>query len=111
MHRYKLPIGVSNFHKLVSNDYLFCDKTAMIADFLKKGEEVTLITRLRRWGKTLNMFMLQHFFASQVNGIATTGVFDDLAIRKLEGGQYFKQYQGKYPVIMLSFKDINSDSF
>lgn len=44
----KLPIGVSNFHKFVSNDYLFCDKTTMIADFLKSGNEVTLIARPRR---------------------------------------------------------------
>ncbi|WP_342264926.1 AAA family ATPase [Cardinium endosymbiont of Philonthus spinipes] len=50
MNRHKLPIGVRNFHKLVANDYLFCDKTAMIADLLRKGEEVTLITRSRRWG-------------------------------------------------------------
>ncbi|WP_419241146.1 AAA family ATPase [Cardinium endosymbiont of Nabis limbatus] len=44
----KLPIGVSDFHRLVSNDYLFCDKTAMIADFLKSGDEVTLIARPRQ---------------------------------------------------------------
>ncbi|WP_342265136.1 AAA family ATPase [Cardinium endosymbiont of Philonthus spinipes] len=107
----KLPIGVSNFHKLVSNDYLFCDKTAMIADFLKSGDEVTLIARPRRWGKTLNMSMLQHFFSSEVSGVSTKGLFDNLAISKLEGGRYIDQHQGKYPVIMLSFKDVNADSF
>ncbi|WP_243575185.1 AAA family ATPase [Candidatus Cardinium sp. cByotN1] len=107
----KLPIGVSNFHKLVSNDYLFCDKTAMIADLLNKGDEVILITRPRRWGKTLNMSMLQHFFSLEVNGIPTAGLFDDLAISKLEGGKYIKQYQGKYPVIMISFKDVNASNF
>ncbi|WP_419241082.1 AAA family ATPase [Cardinium endosymbiont of Nabis limbatus] len=107
----KLPIGVSNFHKLVSNDYLFCDKTAMIADFLKSGDEVTLIARPRRWGKTLNMSMLQHFFASEVNGISTAGLFDDLAIGKVDGGEYIKNHQGKHPVIMISFKDVNADSF
>ena len=107
----KLPVGVSNFHKLVSNDYLFCDKTAMIADLLSKGEEVTLIARPRRWGKTLNMSMLQYFFSSEVNGFSTAGLFDDLAIGKVDGGNYIKEHQGKYPVIMLSFKDINSDSF
>ncbi|TSJ81441.1 MAG: ATP-binding protein [Candidatus Cardinium sp.] len=107
----KLPIGVSNFHKLVSNDYLFCDKTAMIADFLEKGDEVTLITRPRRWGKTLNMSMLQHFFASEVDGVTTAGLFDDLAIGKLEGGKYIREHQGKYPVIMISFKDVNADDF
>ncbi|TSJ81375.1 MAG: AAA family ATPase [Candidatus Cardinium sp.] len=107
----KLPIGVSNFHKLVSNDYLFCDKTNMIADFLEKGDEVTLITRPRRWGKTLNMSMLQHFFASEVNGVTTAGLFDDLAIGRLENGRYIREHQGKYPVIMISFKDVNADDF
>lgn len=107
----KLPIGVDNFHKLVSSDYLFCDKTAMIADLLQNGEEVTLITRPRRWGKTLNMSMLQHFFSSEVNRVSTAGLFDDLAISKLDDGRYIKQYQGKHPVIMISFKDINADNF
>ena len=111
MNKHKLPIGVSNFHKLVSNDYLFCDKTNMIADFLEKGDEVTLITRPRRWGKTLNMSMLQHFFASEVNGVTTAGLFNDLAIGKLEGGRYIREHQGKHPVIMISFKDVNADGF
>ncbi|TSJ81015.1 MAG: AAA family ATPase [Candidatus Cardinium sp.] len=96
----KLPIGVSNFQELVQGDYLFCDKTNMIADFLKKGDKVTLITRPRRWGKTLNMSMLQHFFASEVNGVTTVGLFDDLTIGKLENGRYISAHQGKYPVIM-----------
>ncbi|WP_419241368.1 AAA family ATPase [Cardinium endosymbiont of Nabis limbatus] len=111
MNKYKLPIGVDNFYKLVSNDYLFCDKTAMIAEFLKSGNEVTLIARPRRWGKTLNISMLHHFFASEVNGVSTAGVFDDLAIGQLEGGRYIREHQGKHPVIMISFKDVNADRF
>lgn len=103
---YKLPIGVDNFQELVQGDYLFCDKTDMISEFLNKGDKVTLITRPRRWGKTLNMSMLQHFFASEVNGVSTAGLFYDLAIGKLEGGKHVKQHQGKYPVIMISFKDV-----
>ncbi|CAH2559697.1 AAA family ATPase [Cardinium endosymbiont of Oedothorax gibbosus] len=108
---YKLPIGIDNFQELVRGDYLFCDKTAMLAEFLEKGDKVILITRPRRWGKTLNMSMFQHFFASEVNGISTAGLFDNLAIGRLDGGKYLKQHQGKYPVIMLSFKDVNSDDF
>ena len=108
---YKIPIGIDNFHELVTGDYLFCDKTAMIAEFLSKGEKVTLITRPRRWGKTLNMSMLQHFLSAEVNGVSTAGLFDDLAIAKLEEGKYIKTHQGKYPVIMLSFKDVNADNF
>ena len=107
----KLPIGIDNFQELVQGDYLFCDKTDMISDFLSKGDKVTLIARPRRWGKTLNMSMLQHFFASEVNGFSTAGLFDDLAIGKLEDGRYVKQYQGKHPVIMLSFKDVDADDF
>ncbi|WP_339043807.1 AAA family ATPase [Cardinium endosymbiont of Tipula unca] len=107
----KLPIGVDNFQKLASGDYLFCDKTAMIAAFLNKGDEVTLITRPRRWGKTLNMSMLQHFFSSEVNGVSTAGLFDDLEIGKLNGGSYVTTHQGQSPVIMISFKDVNADSF
>ncbi|MBX9889968.1 MAG: ATP-binding protein [Amoebophilaceae bacterium] len=108
---YKVPIGVDNFHKLVTGGYLFCDKTAMIAEFLSKGEEVALITRPRRWGKTLNMSMLQHFLSAEVNGVSTAGLFDNLAIGKLEGGKYIHTHQGKYPVIMLSFKDVKADGF
>ncbi|MCT4696898.1 AAA family ATPase [Candidatus Cardinium sp. TP] len=58
----KLPIGVDSFQELVRDNYLFCDKTAILAEFLGKGDKVTLITRPRRWGKTLNMSMLQYFF-------------------------------------------------
>ncbi|MBX9890567.1 MAG: ATP-binding protein [Amoebophilaceae bacterium] len=108
---YKIPIGVDNFRELVTGGYLFCDKTAMIAEFLSKGEKVTLITRPRRWGKTLNMSMLQHFLSAEVNGVSTAGLFDDLAIGKLEGGKYLQTHQGKYPVVMLSFKDVKADSF
>jgi len=108
---YKIPIGVDNFHKLITGGYLFCDKTAMIADFLSKGEDVTLITRPRRWGKTLNMSMLYHFLAPEVDGIPTAGFFDGLEIGKLEGGSYLKNHQGKHPVIMLSFKDVHADNF
>ena len=108
---YTIPIGVDNFHELVTGGYLFCDKTAMIAEFFSKGEKVTLITRPRRWGKTLNMSMLQHFLSAEVNGVSTASLFDDLAIAKIEEGKYIKTHQGKYPVIMLSFKDVKADSF
>ncbi len=107
----KLPIGVSNFQELIQGDYLFCDKTGMITEFLSKGDKVTLIARPRRWGKTLNMSMLHHFFASEVNGLSTAGLFDDLAISKIDGGNHIAQHQGKYPVIMLSFKDVNASDF
>ena len=96
----KVPIGVDNFQELVSENYIFCDKTAMIVELLSKGDKVTLITRPRRWGKTLNISMLQHFFAAEVYGISTTGLFDNLAIGQLDDGHYICTYQGQSPVIM-----------
>ncbi|WP_419241890.1 AAA family ATPase [Cardinium endosymbiont of Nabis limbatus] len=58
----KLPIGIDNFQELVQEDYLFCDKTDMIAEFLDKGDKVTLIARPQRLGKTLNMSTLHDIF-------------------------------------------------
>ncbi len=72
--------------------------------------EVTLITRPRRWGKTLNISMLQYFFAAKVYEQTTQGLFDGLKIAKEQGGTYLK-YQGQYPVIFISFKDVKENSF
>ena len=102
----KIPIGVDNFRELVTENYLFCDKTGMLADLLSKGDKVTLITRPRRWRKTLSISMLQHFFAAKVNGIPTTGLFDQLAIGQLDQRHYIKHYQGEHPVIMVSFGSV-----
>ncbi|WP_419241181.1 AAA family ATPase [Cardinium endosymbiont of Nabis limbatus] len=62
-----------------------------------------LLINIVRWGKTLNMSMLHHFFAPEVNGVSTAGLFDELAIGKLDGGRYIAQHQGKYPVIKMLF--------
>ena len=83
----------------------------MISEFLNQGPKFTLIIRPRRWGKTLNMSMLHHFFSAEVNGIPTVGLFDNLAIGQIEGGKWVKEHQGQYPMIMLSFKDFSSDDF
>ena len=58
-----------------------------------------MITRPRRFGKTLNMSMLEHFFAAEVNGESTKGLFDKFAIAQVEDGKFLEQHQGKYPVI------------
>ncbi len=108
----RIPIGVDDFSELVSkkNHYLFVDKTLFIKEILDDGVRVSLIIRPRRWGKTLNMSMLRYFFAPEVEGRSTQGLFDGLNIAKENNGAYLK-YQGKNPVLFVSFKDIKKDSW
>lgn len=63
-----------------------------------------------RSGKSLNMSMLHHFFAAEVMGEKTAGLFDDCAIAKVDNGQFLKDHQGKYPVIAISFKDSKQET-
>jgi len=111
--RKKLPIGVDVFSELVdsANDYLVVDKTKMIARVVDEGSKVTLITRPRRWGKTLNFSMLQHFFAAEVGGKPTAGMFDGSLLTKLENAEKYMAEQGKYPVIFITFKEVKEASF
>ena len=64
-HALNMPIGIDDFKKLIGKDYFFADKSDLIGDVLKTSSEVTLITRLRRFGKTLNLSMLRYFFDIQ----------------------------------------------
>lgn len=107
----KIPVGVDNFYKLVKGDYLFCDKTLMIPEFLDRGEEITLITRQRRSGKTLNMSMLQCFLAPQVYGHTTAGLFNGLNVATFDGGQLLAKHQGQYPVIFITLKDVKESTY
>jgi hypothetical protein len=79
----KLPIGYSNFKEIIDNGYQFIDKSLLIKDVID-DVQVILITRPRRFGKTLNSSMLQYFFASEVNGESTQGLFDGLKITKAD---------------------------
>jgi len=101
----KLPIGVSDFGNLIRGGYTFVDKTPLIEEIVDQAAEVTLITRPRRFGKTLNLSMLQHFFAPIAWGQPTAGLFDGLAIFARPN---VMAHQGKYPVIFFSFKDIRA---
>ncbi|MGB3946438.1 MAG: AAA family ATPase, partial [Bacteroidia bacterium] len=107
-----LPIGVDSFRELVNedNNYLFVDKTLMIKSLIEDAAKVSLICRPRRWGKTLNLSMLQHFFSKTVNGESTTELFHSLKIESLDRGKYMSE-QGKYPVIFVSFKDLKEPNF
>ena len=96
-----LPIGVSDYRKAVT-DYYYVDKTLLIREFLDERAQVSLFTRPRRFGKTLNMDMLKTFF--EISEDDTSVYFTDRKIWNC--GQKYRDYQGKYPVIFISFKDI-----
>ena len=98
-----LPIGVSDF-KLATTGYYYVDKTLMIRDFLDKKPMVSLFTRPRRFGKTLNMDILRVFF--EKTNEDTSVYFKDKQIWQC--GDYYTKHQGQYPVIFLTFKDVKS---
>lgn len=99
--RKPLPIGVSDFKTAVAN-YYYVDKTLLIRDFLDTKPMVSLFTRPRRFGKTLNMDMLRVFFEKTSED--TSIYFRDKQIWRC--GDFYTQHQGKYPVIFLTFKDV-----
>ena len=98
-----LPIGIDDFKTIIEEDYYYADKTKMIENLLDDGAGVTLFTRPRRFGKTLNMSMLNYFFNLK-NKEENRKLFENLYISK---SKYMNQ-QGEYPVIYLSFKDIKA---
>lgn len=104
--RLPLPIGVSNYC-LASSEYYYIDKTMMIRDFIDERPMVTLFTRPRRFGKTLNMDMLRTFFEKSERD--TSVYFRDKKIWAC--GQKYRDYQGKYPVIFLTFKDVKFNTW
>lgn len=101
-----LPIGVSDFKSATTN-YYYVDKTLLIRDFLNAIPMVSLFTRPRRFGKTLNMDMLRVFFEKTSDN--TSIYFKDKYIWQC--GDYYTKHQGKYPVIFLSFKDVKCSSW
>ena len=101
-----LPIGVEDFKRLVDNGYYFVDKTLMIKELLENKESVNLFTRPRRFGKTLNMSMLQRFFEATEKSNAY--LFDGL---KIAAYPEYMAYQGQYPVISVSLKSMKQKNF
>jgi hypothetical protein len=102
-----LPIGIDNFEKLITRGYYFVDKTLLIKDLLDNKADVNLFTRPRRFGKTLNMSMLQYFFENSTKD--NSCLFEGLNIMK-EGEAYIS-HMGKYPVINLSLKSAKQPTF
>ncbi len=101
-----LPIGISDY-RLASSEYYYVDKTMMIKDFLDERPMVSLFTRPRRFGKTLNMDMLRTFFEKTDED--TSIYFKNKKIWSY--GNEYRKYQGKYPVIFLSFKDVKFNTW
>ena len=102
----KLPIGISDFKKIIKNDYYYFDKTNLIENILNDGSEVKLFTRPRRFGKTLNMSMLKYFFDVK-NNDENRRLFEELNISKSE---YFDM-QGNFPVISISFRNYDEENW
>lgn len=101
----KLPIGIEDFEKLRKEDFYYIDKTGLIKDLLNNWGEVNLFTRPRRFGKSLNMSMLKYFFEPE----SDKSIFEDLEIGR--DRELCEKYMGKFPVISVSLKGINADSY
>ena len=104
--RLPLPIGISDY-RLAVTEYYYIDKTMLIKDFIDERPMVSLFTRPRRFGKTLNMDMLRTFF--EKTNEDTSVYFKDKKIWAC--GKKYQEYQGKYPVIFLGFKDVKKESW
>ena len=101
----KLPIGIENFEDIRKEDFYYVDKTGLITELLHNWGAVNLFTRPRRFGKTLNMSMLEHFFS--LNG--DKSIFEGLEISKETS--VCEEYMGKYPVIFVSLKGIDARNY
>lgn len=102
----KVAIGIQNFSELIQKDYFYVDKTSFIKEWWDSGDSVTLITRPRRFGKTLNMSMVEQFFSVDYAG--RWDLFEGLSI--WEDTEY-RKLQGTYPVISMSFANIKEKNF
>ena len=101
-----IGIGNQGFDKIRENNYFYVDKTNFIKEWWESGDDVTLITRPRRFGKTLNMDMLKCFFSNQCAG--RSDLFEGLSIWDEEK---YRELQGQYPVIFISFATIKADNY
>lgn len=101
-----IPIGVDDFKKMIDQKYMYVDKTLLIKEFLETGADVILITRPRRFGKTISLSMLKYFFEKTEE--PTAYLFEKTNIWKEEA---LKKQQGTYPVIFISFKDVKAENW
>lgn len=101
----RLPVGLENFEQMIKDNYYYVDKTGLISELLRNGGMVNLFTRPRRFGKTLNMSMLEHFFSIE----GDQRIFDGLEISK--DTKLCEKHMGKYPVMFVSLKGINAATY
>ena len=101
-----VAIGIQNFDRIIENGYFYIDKTEFIKEWWESGDSVTLVTRPRRFGKTLNMSMLECFFSNKYEGRAD--LFESLSILEDEN---YRKIQGTYPVISLSFANVKETNY
>ena len=102
----KVGIGIQDFSKIIENECFYIDKTYFIKEWWESGDKITIITRPRRFGKTLNMSMLEYFFSLQYE--ARSDLFEGLFIWK---EKKYRKLQGTYPVISLSFANVKENTF
>ena len=101
----RLPIGIEFFDEMIKNKYYYVNKTGMISELLRSGGKVTLFTRPRRFGKSLNMSMLKNFFSLQ----GDKRIFNELQISRDK--QVCEEYMGKFPVISISLKSVDGFAY
>ena len=106
MNKKAVPVGVENFERIIKDGYYYVDKSLLIEKMLENRTPVTLFTRPRRFGKTLNMSMLKYFFDIE-NKEENRKLFENL---KISDSKYMSE-QGKYPVIFISLKDLKADTW
>ena len=106
MEKKAIPIEIENFEDIIKDNYYYVDKSMLIEDILVNRAAVTLFTRPRRFGKTLNISMIKYFFDVR-NKDENRKLFEEL---KIFGSEYMKE-QGKYPVIFVSLKDLRADTW
>ena len=106
MRKKAVPVGIENFERIINEDYYYVDKTLLIEELLINRAPVTLFTRPRRFGKTLNMSMIKYFFDVK-NKEENKKLFENL---KIYNSEYMSE-QGKYPVIFISLKDLKEDTW
>ena len=106
MRKKAIPVGIEDFKELIQDEYYYVDKTLLIDEMLMNKSKVTLFTRPRRFGKTLNMSMLKYFFDVE-DKEENKKLFENL---KVSDSEYMSE-QGKYPVIFISLKDLKGDTW
>ena len=106
MRKKAVPVGIEDFERIINEDYYYVDKTMLIEELLINRTPVTLFTRPRRFGKTLNMSMIRYFFDVK-NKKENRKSFENL---KIYNSEYMSE-QGKYPVIFISLKDLKGDTW